>query len=221
MSGKADTIEEFLKSFSKSYLAISLDSKSNIVHPARIDASKEVSKDSISFRYIVDREGKNELSTEVSWNSGRHTLIRDYPNLGMVKAGPSVGYLEVRPHRQWSKGYYAENVSLNVPNYRDVTSIKPNLMLNPYSRQVIWQIYNREFWTMQKALEEFEKGEHVGFPISSDVAVYLIKDIADPCVAYKNTMVGSVRDGKEIKLLHGFKIFKEHLERCTKMEVIL
>ncbi len=219
MSGKSDTVEEFLKSFGKSWLAVITDPKEGVVHPAKIDHKKTSSKGGVCFRYMVDKEGSKELSTEIDWTTGRDNLIRDYPDLGMLKVGPTVGYLEVRPYRQWSKGYFPDNATLHVMNQQDVLAARPRLLLSPYSKSVIWQIYNREYWTMKAALEELNKGENVGFPISRDVAVYLHTNIEDPCIAYKKTLMGTVQ-GNKIKMLHGFGIFREHIERVTKMEAV-
>lgn len=220
MSSKADTIEEFVRSYGKgSYVGVNIDPKSTTIHPARIDVNHLAAiPGKIQLRYMVDASGK-ELSKEIDWIAERDVLIREYPKLGMLKVGPTIGYLSVKPLRQWKKGYYYENVQMHIPNKADLQTVRPRAMLTPASKTVVWHVYNREFWTVPKALELMEEGEGIGYPINYELGVYLRKDMEIPCVAYKNELVGSIDDNK-VHVLHKYKLYSQQIERAFKMEVV-
>lgn len=210
----ADTLSEFMKSYIDGWVGLKQD---KIIIPCRIakDLETPTPNGHIVFRYLTSKEGK-ELSKDLNWVTDRNNLIRGYPDLGMVKVGPTVSYLKTRPFRQFKKGYVPANVEMFIPNVAEIRKVFPRFIVSSASREVVWQVFNREYWHPTEAIRLMDAGEGVGYPISQNFALYCRADIANILLLHKNRDIG-VYDG-DFKLFKASSMFKEQFTRETTVE---
>lgn len=216
MSAKADIIEEFAKSFSSSWFgAKDLGiGPAGMIIPCQVARDRMVPPGILPITYMADNTGRM-LSYDVRWDIGRTNLIRTFPNLGAVKAGPTVAYLGVKPRRQFQKGYVPENIDCHIPNKEEIRKVFPRLLLGPNTKRLVWQVFNRTYWTPQAAIKLIEEGEGIGYPLSAHWSVYVSGQWEDPLLMRNNKIVGAYRD-KRFKLLPDFLIYKDEFKRDTK-----
>lgn len=216
MSAKADVIEEFARSFSSSWFGVKGLVGSGVV-PCILAKDRQVAKGFLAIGYMVGADGKM-LSHDLKWDTERQHIIRDYPTLGALKAGPTVGYLSVKPRRQFKKGYVPENVDMYVPNAADIRKLFPRLLVSPTSKRVVWQVFNRNYWSPRDAIGLINDGEGVGYPLSAHFSVYIGDNWDSPMLLHNSTIVGAHRDGV-FRLLPEYKIYREQFERETKEKI--
>lgn len=216
MSAKADVIEEFMKSYSSSWFGVKNILGTGVV-PCQLAKDRTAAKGMLPVTYMVSSEGKM-LSHDLKWDTERNNIVRGYPTLGAVKAGPTVGYISVKPRRQFKKGYVPENVDMHVPNSTDIRKLFPRMLISPASRRVVWQIFNRTYWKPQEAISLINDGEGVGYPLSAHFSVYIGENWDSPMLLHNAQIVGAHRDGV-FKLLPEYKIYKEQFERETKERI--
>lgn len=210
----ADTQDEFIKSYNEGYFGIKLEGK---VFPCRVDRSREATKRTIlPLRYLINKDGK-ELSKDVDWVAERDALIRGYPDLGCIKVGPTLAYLSVRPLRQYKKGYVSDNVNVHIPNQFQIRRIFPRFIATPASKEVVWQVFNREYWELAKAVELLDTGEGAGYPLSQNFGIYLHSDHPNPIILCKNHDAGVFKNGK-VEFFKNYSVLKEQFQRETGEE---
>jgi hypothetical protein len=213
MNASADTIEEFQKSYADSYFGLRIKDK---VFPAKI---KAVSRNVLTCTYTAAKSG-GTLSHEIDWLTGRDILDRDYPDLGCVKIGPTVGYMSVRPYRQFKKGYVPDNAEIMVPNKQQIRKVLPRFVPSTSHKDVVWAVYNPEYWHPDEARRLFSVGEGVGYPLSINFSLYLNSDVPNPLIGYKTRSIGVYNESKRrYELFKGMEIFKEQFERETKVKI--
>lgn len=212
MNSKADTIEEFRRSYNGSWFGLRHNGK---VYPATLASNRQITPEHLGVKYHTTQEGA-PLQKDVNWASDRLNLLRDYPDLGMVKIGATVGYLSVDPLRQWHKGYYPPNIKVHVPNGPDIKQINPNVRFTPSHPYIVWQVYNREFWHPSEAIRLIGEGEGVGYPLSPNFSVCALKEFEYPVLCYKRKTIGNYNGGW--KLVDPYKIYKDQFRRETKVE---
>lgn len=210
----ADTLPEFVKSYSEGFFGLKM--KSDVV-PCKI-AIKDtpIKTDVLALQYMVSSNGKY-LSHEMNWLASRTDIQRGYPDLGCVKIGPTMGYLSVRPFRQFKKGYVPANAVIYVPNQSQIRKVMPRFIASTASKEVIWQVFNREYWELARALELMEEGEGVGYPLSQNFGVYLHSEHVNPLIICKNHDAGVVK-GERVELFKNFSHLREQLLRETELE---
>lgn len=214
---KADTAEEFCKSFDGSWFGLRLGEK---VYPAVLTGLQ--TKGTVGIQYFTAPYGSTEgikQTLSLKWEDRDKHLVRDYPNLGAVKFGPTVAYLSVKPRRQWKKGYYASNISMTVPNEALVKKEIPNIRLMTNNRDLVWQVYNRELFNPWYALDCLNKGEGLGYPLSRHFGLYITDSCRDPVISYKHSGSAGVFQGGKFKLLANFRHLKELFSRETKTSI--
>lgn len=221
MSAKADVLEEFSRSFSTSWFAVKDGGFGTPGTTIPCQLAKDrgaVAKGYLALSYMVDRTGKM-LSADLRWETHRQCIIRDYPTLGAVKAGPTVGYLSVKPRRQFKKGYVAENIDMHVPNQADIRKLFPRMLItSPGAKRVVWQVFNRDLWSPKDAIALIEEGEGIGYPLSEHFSVYIGDSWDSPMLLHNTSVIGAYRD-KVFRLLPEYKIYREQFERETKEKV--
>lgn len=207
----ADIISEFQKSFSDGWFGLKQGGE---LFPAQV-ASRTAAKEVLPVKYIANKSGST-LSKDVLWQTERDSLVRGYPTLGCVKIGPTVGYLKVRPQKQYKKGYVPSNVELFVPNYTQIRRSFPKFVATASSKEVVWQIFNREFFHPERAVQLMEEFEGVGYPLSYNFGLYCDSEHENLMILYKNRVIGVYKD-KQFELFKGFALLKEQFERETKV----
>jgi hypothetical protein len=209
----ADTKEEFIKSFQEGHFGLKIKDE---IFPARIAGTRNVSRNILPLSYMATKDGKY-LSFDLDWTTQREMLIRDYPDLGCVKMGPTVGYLSTHPKRQFKKGYVPANVGAMIPNQTQIRRIFSRFIASSGSKDVIWQVFRRERWEPKEAIRLMDEGDGVGYPLSKDFGVYLNADLPNPLILCKTHDVG-VFDG-EFKLFKNFSFLAEQFERQTETKI--
>jgi hypothetical protein len=209
----ADTQEEFVKSYADGFFGVKIDGK---VYPSRVVKDRVTKRTVLPIRYMCDKEGK-ELSMDVDWVAGRGTILRGYPDLGCIKVGPTLAYLSVRPLRQYKKGYVPDNVLLHIPNQYQIRKVLPRFIATSSSKEVVWQVFNREYWELAAAVALLDKSEGVGYPLSQNFGIYLHSDHPNPIILCKNHDAGVYKDGK-VELFKNFGVWKEQFQRETGVE---
>jgi hypothetical protein len=210
---QADTLDEFRKSFSDGWFGIKINGK---VYPAVIDQNKigETDRGVLPVKYIPIKTTQSTLSAEIKWDTERDRLLRAYPSLGCVKAGQTVGYLRVRPLRQYQKGYVYSNADLYVPNLSQIKKFFPRQSTSTGSREIVWQLWNREYWHPMAAVELMDSGEGVGYPLSQNFGLYCNSELPHLIIMHKNHDVGAYKDG-QFELFNKFGLLKEQFTRET------
>jgi hypothetical protein len=210
----ADTLAEFVKSFSDGYFGLRIGDN---IFPAKLAERPNTARENLALSYIP-ANGKQPLSRDINWQTERDMLIRGYPDLGCIKVSQTVGYLKTRPARQFKKGYVTANVELFVPNATEIKKSFPRFVASASSKSVVWQIFNREYWTPAEAVRLMDAGEGAGYPLSPHFGLYMRADTPNLLILHKNKDVGVYRDGR-FELFDKFDLLKEQFTRETKTEV--
>lgn len=208
----ADTLQEFQKSYGEGWFGLKVGGE---VFPAKI-VSRSASKESLTLSYLANKGGAT-LSKDVPWVGGREALVRGYPDLGCIKVGPTVGYLKTRPTKQFKKGYVSANVELFVPNHTQIRKVFPKFASSPGNKELVWQVFRREYWTPAQAVRDLDAGEGVGYPLSPCFGLYASAECENLLILYRNKSVGVYKNNK-FELFNGFSILKEQFQRETKVE---
>ena len=207
----ADIIGEFQKSFAEGWFGLKLNGN---VFPAQV-ATRTAAKEVLPIKYIANKGGST-LSRDVIWQTERESVLRAYPLLGCLKIGPTCGYLKVRPQKQYKKGYVPSNVELFIPNQSQIKRSFPKFVATPSQKEVVWQVFNREFFHPDRAVQLMDEGEGVGYPLSYNFGLYCDSEHTNPMILYKNRTIGAYT-GKEYELFKGFDLLKDQFERETKV----
>lgn len=211
---QADTMPEFIKSYNEGFFGLKL--KGSIL-PAKIVPIREAARNVLCLSYMATKDGKY-LSHDLNWESSREDLIRDYPDLGCLKVGPTVGYLSVRPARQYKKGYVPANVQIYVPNQSQIRKVFPRFIATSNSKDVVWQVFNREYWEAKEAVRLMDEGEGVGFPLSKNFGLYCHAEQPHLILIHKTHDVGVYNKDGQFELFKHFGHLKEQLARETNVE---
>lgn len=209
----ADTIEEFLKSFKEGFFGLRIGEE---LYPARL-ADRVSGRGVIPLQYMVNDKGSFQ-SHDVTWETQRENIIRGYPDLGYFKVGPTCGYVRTRPYRQYQKGYVPSNVEVFIPNLTQIRMVFPRFIATGNSKELVWQIYNRQLWHPDAALKALADGEGAGYPLSNNFAVYLNSGAEVPILCMKNRDVGVVNSAGKYELFKKFADLKEQFQRETTVE---
>lgn len=212
----ADIKEEFTKSFSDGWFGLKIKDD---IFPAKLSLNREVGRNTLPLQYMATKEGKF-LSYDLDWTSQRDQLIRDYPDLGCVKVGQTVGYLSVRPQRQYKKGFVPNNVSVFAPNQTQIRKVFPRFIASSGDKGVVWQVFNRERWEPKEAVRLLDEGEGVGYPLSKDFGLYCHSELPNLILLCKTHDVGVYKDGK-FQLFKNFKHLAEQFQRQTDTEAVV
>lgn len=216
MSERADTLNEFVRSYERSW--VGMRGENGRVYPARINfGAFDASTGVLKLKRISDPD-KPEEESELVWKQDRMTLVRDMPDLGMISLGPTIGYLSTKPARHWHKGYYPNNVLLHIHNLPDISAVEKLATFHTKLPKVLWQVYNREYWHPKEAIRLIEEGEGVGYPLSKHFGVYLQKDVEHPLIAYKKELAGVYSKEGNWVFLDRFKPCVEQFKRETNVE---
>lgn len=210
----ADTMEEFSKSYSDSIFGIRMKEG---VFPCFIAPRSEVGKGSIPLIYYTGPGKGEQRSHDLNWVAERDTLVREFPFLGCFKVGPTVGYLRVNPLKQYKKGYFTSNVEVFCPNTSEVRKVFPRFVPSSGLKEVVWQVYRREFFHPLRAVELIEEGEGVGYPLSSNFGLYIRADSPNPIILHKSRDAGVYKKGV-FELFKPYELLKEQFARETKVE---
>lgn len=207
----ADKQEEFERSFGGSYFGFKHNGK---VFPAKlaVDRAKPAAG-SMPMTYYLDQEGKS-LSYDLRWLTEREKLIRGYPTLGNIKVQNTFAYLSVRPSRQYRKGFAPENVTMVIPNLKDIQSKLPKFFVPKNSPKVAWRVFNEEYWHPALAAALMDQGEELGYPLSKNFATYISAAWETPLISYKGQDVGNYERG-DWRLFQNFVHLKEQFQRET------
>jgi len=212
---EADTINEFIKSYHEGWFGLRLNDKQLV--PSHITETRQKAEGYVALRYIPKAGSSQELSHDLNWISEKEKLERGYPDLGMIKIGHTVGYMKTRPYRQFKKGYVPANVELFVPNYTEIRKQFPRFVVSSSNREVIWQVFNREWWHPLEAIRLMDEGEGVGYPVSHNFGLYCRADVDNILILRKNRDIG-VYTGGRFEIFKGSEMFKEEFTRETKVE---
>lgn len=216
LSAKADVIEEFAKSFSSSWFAVK-GLVPGALAPAHISKDRAAAGGHLPITFISGPSGLT-LSHDLRWDTGRDQIIRDFPTLGAVKAGPTVCYMDVKPRRQFKKGYVPENVDFYVPNEASIKRHFPRIHIGKTSKRLIWHIFNRMYWGPHDAASLIADGEEIGCPLSNKFSLYVDESWDAPVLMREKQIVGVCREGNFL-LLPEYEIFKEEFKRATKEQI--
>lgn len=211
----ADTMGEFLKSYAEGWFGLKVGQG---IVPAKI-TPRTASSEVLTLQYLTNK-GKSTLSKDLVWHGERDLLVRGYPDLGCVKVGPTVGYLRVRPAKQFKKGFVSSNVELFVPNQSQIKKVFPRFVASTTNKELIWQVFDREYFHPLRAVELMDEGEGVGYPLSKNFGLYCDSNHPNLLILYKNRSIGAYKD-KTFQLFQTFKDFKEQFQRETAVEAVI
>lgn len=211
---KADTIQEFVRSYNGSWVGLRIGDK---IFPAALNSGRLVTPEHLGLKYNTNPEGA-QLQRDINWLTDRDSILRDFPDLGMIQIGATIGYLSTKPYRQWHKGYYPQHVKVWVPNLDDIRALKPEVRFASSHPYVLWQVYNREFWHPTEAVRLLGLGEGVGYPLSRNFGVYTKMDFENPLICYKGSTIGAYEGSEGWVLFDNFKQYTTQFKRETQME---
>lgn len=138
--------------------------------------------------------GRTDPVLNMAFRDLRNMVSFSYPSLGMVNVGPTAYYTSMTAIRAAEKGFRAPRVtviSFNTWFLRNL--IKP---IDSSSSELIYALYNKEYYEPREAIQLLESGDRVGCALSPLVSLFIEPKATVIQVAYTRNMAGYLRDGK-------------------------
>lgn len=213
-----ETVEDFLRYYTRGYIGIPSANGEVLPFTPGVQDGRSVIGNTVTK--VGEKIGLEQKSFE--WKFLKEIAEFGRPLIGAIESGPTLIYGSYGTERNTARGLRlskARFADFNSWHLRNVPSCKVFLTYSETRLDLIWNAFNKKYFSASAAFGELERGARAGCPLSINYGAFTLPDSQYPLLSYKKWTLGYLDSPFSVRLNRQFSDYAYDIGRKLQIGV--